>query len=191
MPGKIRRRGQPRISIGGEFLSRSGNERDLTGCRFGRLTVEWLHPERDRFGACRWLCRCDCGDVTVAPKRSLQQGTKSCGCLRRDTGEGCPNWRGGRSRTGDGYVKLKRPRHGNADRAGYIFEHTLVMSELIGRPLRKGETVHHKNGVRDDNHPDNLELWDRRQPAGARVADKIQWAKVFLAEHGYEVLKHG
>lgn len=55
----------------------------------------------------------------------------------------------------------------------YIVEHVLVMSQILGRPLRKGESVHHKNGVRHDNRPDNLELWVTTQPSGQRVTDRI------------------
>lgn len=66
------------------------------------------------------------------------------------------------------------------DKNGYVvliidgklhFEHRVVMEEMLGRKLESHETVHHKNGVRFDNEPDNLELWASRHPRGQRVSD--------------------
>ena len=43
------------------------------------------------------------------------------------------------------------------------------------------------NGIRDDNRPENLELWSKGQPAGQRVADKVAWAVDLLERYGYSV----
>ena len=61
-----------------------------------------------------------------------------------------------------------------------VNEHQIVMEGMIGRALRSGENVHHKNGIRNDNRPDNLELWSVAQPYGQRVEDKTVWAIEWL-----------
>jgi hypothetical protein len=65
-----------------------------------------------------------------------------------------------------------------------VLQHREVMEEQLGRLLYSHETVHHKNGHRDDNDPGNLELWSSSQPYGQRVEDKLAWARWFLAQYG-------
>lgn len=73
-------------------------------------------------------------------------------------GERSPMWRGGRTRDKRGYITVLRPGHPNAGGRGHVYEHRLVMSEHLGRPLESWEAVHHKNGIKDDNRIENLRL---------------------------------
>lgn len=91
-------------------------------------------------------------------------------------------------RMNSGYKSLRKPNHPNAAKDGYVFEHIVVMSEFLNRPLEKHENVHHLNGIKDDNRIENLELWSRSQPPGQRIEDKLNWCKEFLEEYGHKVI---
>lgn len=88
--------------------------------------------------------------------------------------------------------RLRTPRRREArwvDREGYVrlsgdrFEHRVVMEQMLGRPLLPRENVHHLNGVRHDNCPENLELWTRPQPSGQRVTDLVAWVVATYPEY--------
>ena len=95
-----------------------------------------------------------------------------------------PRGRGNGSVSKSGYLIVTDPATGRR-----IPEHRLVMEQTLGRFLWPDETVHHINGVRDDNRPENLELWSKSQPAGQRVEDKITWAIELLERYGYSVAR--
>lgn len=88
-----------------------------------------------------------------------------------------------------GYKILNNGRKGGYKQP----EHRAVMERILGRPLLDGETVHHKNGIRHDNRPENIELWSSRHGGGQRVEDRIREAKAFLAEHNrqWDTFGHG
>jgi hypothetical protein len=75
------------------------------------------------------------------------------------SGPNNPAWRGGRVIDADGYVLVKRSDHPRADRHGYVREHRLVMESVLGRYLGPDEIVHHKDGDKQNNAPENLEVF--------------------------------
>jgi hypothetical protein len=119
---------------------------------------------------CSWDCyiaaapdgdfvKCErCGEQVYRKPSQLKEGgpfycsRKCLGESQRLTGPGS------RFTRRDGYVYLYFPAHRSAGNNGQVLEHRWVMEQKIGRPLESWEHVHHLNGVRDDNRPENLEL---------------------------------
>ena len=89
--------------------------------------------------------------------------------------------------TSDGYRMAPDRRNGRP-----ILEHRLVMEQVIGHPLHRHEEPHHKNGIRDDNDPGNLELWVKwRQPNGQRLSDLIEFVVTYYPDEVRAALEGG
>lgn len=123
---------------------------------------------------CRPYDECKCGKLKLRTAKRCDDCAATKAAIHRERG-GVQN--------ADGYVHIRYPEHKRAGASGYVLEHILVMEEMIGRSLTEDETVHHKNGVRHDNRPENLELWASNHPSGQRVEDLIAWAKALLEKY--------
>lgn len=73
-----------------------------------------------------------------------------------NTRENHPNWNGGQFKKASGYIMVYRPSHPNCDSRGYIRRARLIAEQAHNRLLTSLEVMHHLNGIKDDDYPDNL-----------------------------------
>lgn len=133
------------------------------------LCVKCSNPEKERWnrGLCRTCyvrCRKDgiLEDFALPPIKAWNKGN------RPKVGVEVVQ--------SDGYTRTW------VESRGWVATHRIVMESILGRPLIKGENVHHKNGMRDDNRPENLELWATSQPPGQRVPQLIDYLVTYHRE---------
>lgn len=104
------------------------------------------------------LCACGCGNsITKFDARGRPR--KFCP-THRYAGSTHYHWKGGKTMSKEGYVKIWKPDHPYANTDKYVFEHRLVLEKQLGRYLTEEEQTHHVNGNRADNRPENLQIID-------------------------------
>lgn len=93
------------------------------------------------------------------------------------SGKDSPSWKGGKFYTKAGYKYILNKSHPNATKMGYVLEHRLVAEKNLGRLLSENEIVHHKNGVKDDNRIENLEVITQSNHVRKHFGIGNSWAK--------------
>jgi len=84
----------------------------------------------------------------------------------------------------NGYIKLWKPGNPMADIRGEVYEHRLVMSQVLGRPLKRWEHIHHKDANRSNNSPENLELVTTQQNQSMKdMIARIAQLEAILKQH--------
>ena len=122
-----------------------------------------------------------CGKQIERPRFRTPLHRSTCGIICRNrliaktrtnwnlSGANNPAWKGGIKKD-QGYVYVMKKNHPKRNKAGYVKRANLIMEKMIGRMLKKDEMVHHRDGNRANDNPENLRLMKRRPHQGLEVA---------------------
>ena len=127
-----------------------------------------------------------CGKkIYVCPSQTKK---KVCSMACTPKGLLSAKWRGGKS-TSNGYLVVYCPGHPHPKFGNYVYEHRLVMEKKIGRFLKNGEIVHHKNEIKTDNRIENLDLTNRSEHNRHHLKNRYKYktSKKNEVDHEYEL----
>ncbi|MDD4802631.1 MAG: hypothetical protein PHF24_06805 [Syntrophomonas sp.] len=102
-----------------------------------------------------------CGEPYLAARKEQTFCSLSCATSSNNLGrkgEKAKNWRGGLIHRKDGYIEVYAPDHPMAHKDGYIYEHRLVEKNKHPFTFPSALPVHHLNGLKNDNRPENIKM---------------------------------
>jgi DNA invertase Pin-like site-specific DNA recombinase len=155
-----------------DIIKSNGGVINPTGQQYRRFTaneIETMRQMRDK-GASQTAIAIAIGTNQIAISRVMRANGIVPNQIGHVSGDKHGSWKGGSHITYSGYVEVwldpSDPMASMRTRMGYVLEHRLNLARKLGRPLKSSETVHHVNGDKLDNRPENLQVRQGRHGTG-------------------------
>ena len=150
-------------------MSQLGNSNPNLYLCFSGAGISWANSARSD----PWRC----WKIVERPSPDHRTLSSGRGLSFRESGSG---WRTPSSRVLPCPGRWRDSNHGRRLRKTARQRHGFSLRGLWKSLGSCRHSLHHRNGIRDDHRPENLELWTRPQPSGIRVSDAIEWALATL-----------
>jgi len=142
------------------------------------------------------LCECGCGEPAPIAKMTRRNSGRIKGQPVRfisghnNRGSASPNWNGGKTISGSGYIQVLRKNHPKTNQKGYVTEHILITEKVLGKPLPTKAKIHHVDGNRLNNNKDNLVICQdtayhallHRRKRAYGACGHVDWVKCWICK---------